>query len=296
MIPQNVISAFEFLGLSPNATLDELKCNYRRMAFKMHPDRNKDDPNAEEKIKKLHTEVKIAKNWIKTGIASSTIGQQERWENRRNTCMFGHEFNDEFDFEDIYEEMRKYDTETKRRYGIAIDESKPMQERVTEGLKIVFSSKTNYKILCRIIEDARMPIEVRNRAYSVLNENMERIIDMMKYMHSAQQLLEIYEHILVSYEHRMTAANAAIKMIGDKLFLEHIVNGDFEDELKDAAIKRIDEIKDLKPPRKVFDDRTERAINAANAVVGRYVPNRLLIRPRRGLPAPAQQKLLKTAT
>ena len=42
---------YEVLGVSKNATEDEIKKAYRRIAIKYHPDRNPDDKDAEEKFK-----------------------------------------------------------------------------------------------------------------------------------------------------------------------------------------------------------------------------------------------------
>ncbi len=42
---------YEVLGLSKNATDDEIKKAYRRIAIKYHPDRNPGDKEAEEKFK-----------------------------------------------------------------------------------------------------------------------------------------------------------------------------------------------------------------------------------------------------
>ena len=39
------------LGLSPGATGKQIKKAYRRLAMKFHPDRNRNDPEAEKKFK-----------------------------------------------------------------------------------------------------------------------------------------------------------------------------------------------------------------------------------------------------
>ena len=40
---------YELLGVTENATSDQLKKAFRKLSIKYHPDRNADDPNAEAK-------------------------------------------------------------------------------------------------------------------------------------------------------------------------------------------------------------------------------------------------------
>lgn len=50
---------YEVLGVSKNATKDELKKAYRKMALKYHPDKNPDDNDAEEKFKEAASAYEV---------------------------------------------------------------------------------------------------------------------------------------------------------------------------------------------------------------------------------------------
>ena len=53
---------YKVLGVPKNATLDEIKKAYRKLAVKYHPDRNKGDKNAENKFKELSEAYEVLKD------------------------------------------------------------------------------------------------------------------------------------------------------------------------------------------------------------------------------------------
>ncbi len=57
--------AMALMGLEPPVTLDEIKAKYKKLAKKYHPDLNKDDPNAEELLKKINMAYTILKLALK---------------------------------------------------------------------------------------------------------------------------------------------------------------------------------------------------------------------------------------
>lgn len=53
---------YEILGVSKNATKDEIKKAYRKLAIKYHPDKNPDDKSAEEKFKEAAEAYEVLSN------------------------------------------------------------------------------------------------------------------------------------------------------------------------------------------------------------------------------------------
>ena len=53
---------YDILGVTKNASADEIKKSYRRLAMKYHPDRNKDDADAETKFKEAKEAYEVLKD------------------------------------------------------------------------------------------------------------------------------------------------------------------------------------------------------------------------------------------
>jgi curved DNA-binding protein len=78
---------YKLLGVEKNASKEEIKKAFRKLAMKYHPDKNKDDKNAEEKFKKINEAYAVLSND----------------EKRKQYDMFGAEgFSRRFSQEDIF--------------------------------------------------------------------------------------------------------------------------------------------------------------------------------------------------
>lgn len=53
---------YNILGVSKNASDSEIKKAYRKLAIKYHPDKNPDDPKAEEKFKQAAEAYEVLGN------------------------------------------------------------------------------------------------------------------------------------------------------------------------------------------------------------------------------------------
>ena len=59
---------YKILNLPKTATLNQIKKSYRKLAKELHPDKNKNDPNAQERFQDLGAAYEVTNNWINSSI------------------------------------------------------------------------------------------------------------------------------------------------------------------------------------------------------------------------------------
>ncbi|AGS33265.1 molecular chaperone with C-terminal Zn finger domain protein [Candidatus Nasuia deltocephalinicola str. NAS-ALF] len=85
---------YKILGLSKEASIDDIKMSYKKLAMKYHPDRNPNDPKSEEKFKDIKEayEFLTNKNASKNNIGSMNV----------NNMNFSDFSNSESSLDDIF--------------------------------------------------------------------------------------------------------------------------------------------------------------------------------------------------
>ena len=87
---------YEILGLSDNASIDDIKRAYKKLAIKYHPDKNK-HPKAEEKFKQIST----AYNTLLAN--NNNNDDDDDYHSHHNTQFFSKSF----DFQDLFNDVSK---------------------------------------------------------------------------------------------------------------------------------------------------------------------------------------------
>jgi DnaJ-class molecular chaperone len=71
--PDALQDACRVLGISPDASPEEIKKAYRRLAAASHPDRNPGDPGAEERFRRIHEAYRTLSEGQQAGYSTPTI-------------------------------------------------------------------------------------------------------------------------------------------------------------------------------------------------------------------------------
>jgi curved DNA-binding protein CbpA len=72
---------YQIFGISKDATTDEIKQAYRKLAHKYHPDKNKDEKLAEQKMKEINFIYSILSDPYRRKSYDETLGAKEYFDN-----------------------------------------------------------------------------------------------------------------------------------------------------------------------------------------------------------------------
>ncbi|MCK4605630.1 MAG: J domain-containing protein, partial [Deltaproteobacteria bacterium] len=90
---------YKLLGVSKNASPEEIKKAFRKMALKYHPDKNKGDKTAEERFKEVNEAYAVLSDPEKRG-QYDTLGSTEFHQRFTQEDIFRN-----FDFTNIFQDL-----------------------------------------------------------------------------------------------------------------------------------------------------------------------------------------------
>lgn len=133
---------YEVLGVEKTASAEEIKKAYRNLAFKYHPDRNPDNPQAEEKLKQINAAYDVLGDETKrrnydlggyTDNSQSSYGSYGNYYNRGNNAG-------NYDYEDPFSAFRQYQYNYNRRnYNDSDDYSEYRERTKSEYFSLLLS-------------------------------------------------------------------------------------------------------------------------------------------------------------
>jgi curved DNA-binding protein len=102
---------YQILGIDRNATQEEVRKSYRKLALKYHPDQNHGDKKAEEKFKEIGEAYAVLGDREKRGIYDH-FGYNQFRQRYRPEDIFK-----DFNFQDLFQEFNlRFDEDISRRF------------------------------------------------------------------------------------------------------------------------------------------------------------------------------------
>lgn len=85
---------YQILGVSKTASEEDLRKSYRKLAMKYHPDRNPDDPNAEEKFKEVAEAYGVLTDQVKRREYDACLSRGTTYSTNQAAGGFGYSQDD----------------------------------------------------------------------------------------------------------------------------------------------------------------------------------------------------------
>ncbi|PMP79734.1 MAG: molecular chaperone DnaJ [Chloroflexus aggregans] len=109
---------YQVLGVSRNASDDEIKRAYRRLARKYHPDVNRGDPNAEARFKEINEAYQVLSDKEQRAKYDRFGSEFHRYE---QTGFGGVDFSSQTDFADLFETLFGNRRTSGSRFNVRLD-------------------------------------------------------------------------------------------------------------------------------------------------------------------------------
>ncbi|PIE66161.1 MAG: hypothetical protein CSA26_01500 [Desulfobacterales bacterium] len=95
---------YRILGVNKKSTDEEIRANYRKLAMKYHPDRNADDPAAEERFKEIAEAYGVLTDPVKRKQYNSFRGREKSYD--QNSTGNGFSYSQEDILKDLFKDPR----------------------------------------------------------------------------------------------------------------------------------------------------------------------------------------------
>jgi DnaJ-class molecular chaperone len=175
---------YYILGVSPNASLEEIKKAYRTLVLKYHPDKNK-NKDAEEIFKNIQTSYELLRDKNKRKIYdnSSTIDKEQIYNNLKELITnkypnFSNYFSQTINLLNIEEKEIKKALETldfKPLYNNILDNLPDIFDKITKENIDSNYPNIKFKICCKL-EDRNLNKYLKIKINRKTRENLEILI------------------------------------------------------------------------------------------------------------------------
>jgi molecular chaperone DnaJ len=139
---------YEILGVSPSASKDEIKKAYRELAKKYHPDKNKNDKQAEEKFKEINEAYDVLSDDKKRKEYDIRLKGGFGFDGLNINDIFNEFFGGGFGFGFGFDDFNKSRNQTKFKYDLQINVGIRLKDVINKNGNNIKKIRYKYKKLC----------------------------------------------------------------------------------------------------------------------------------------------------